>query len=135
MNTDLQLNQKQREYKDSKKRREKHILWLKLKMKLQESFLLITGIPAEQLIPVYFRYLSKKNSEAKVSGKFWLMDSYNWGSANPINKKISLAVFSTNKNAIALYKKLGFKQEGRCPRDMIIAGKYVDSILMYKYTK
>ncbi len=58
-----------------------------------------------------------------------------WGKFNTVNKKISLAVFSTNKNAIALYKKLGFKQEGRCLGDMIINGKYVDSILMYKYTK
>lgn len=58
-----------------------------------------------------------------------------WGKDNPINKKLSLAVFSTNKIAIRLYKKLGFKVEGRCPKDMIINGKYVDSILMYKMTK
>jgi RimJ/RimL family protein N-acetyltransferase len=50
-------------------------------------------------------------------------------------RKISLYVFSTNKNAIALYKKLGFSQEGLFKRDMIIDGKYVDSVAMYKWIK
>ena len=68
-------------------------------------------------------------------GKLLIKSMLNWGKHNPVNKKISLAVFSTNKNAIALYKKLGFRREGCCQRDMIINGKYVDSVLMYKYTK
>lgn len=68
-------------------------------------------------------------------GKILVNGMIDWAKANPLNRKISLFVFSTNKNAIALYKKLGFKQEGRCPRDMIIGDKYVDSIMMYKFTK
>jgi RimJ/RimL family protein N-acetyltransferase len=63
------------------------------------------------------------------------MELLQWAEDNSLIEKVSLAVFSTNANAIKLYKKLGFKQEGRCPRDMIIGGKYADSILMYKFTK
>lgn len=82
-----------------------------------------------------FSVFIKKKWRGKGIGKILVNGILKWGITNPVNKKISLAVFSTNKNAIALYKKLGFKPEGRCPRDMIIDGKYVDSILMYKYTK
>lgn len=79
-------------------------------------------------------YLKKKWRDLGI-GRILVNGLIEWGKNNPVNKKISLAVFSTNKNAIALYKKLGFKQEGRCPADMIINGKNVDSILMYKFTK
>lgn len=79
-------------------------------------------------------YLKKKWRGMGI-GKILVKGLLDWGKNNPVNKKISLAVFSTNKNAIALYKKLGFKQEGRCPADMIINGKKVDSIFMYKFTK
>ncbi|MEO8513009.1 MAG: GNAT family protein [Ignavibacteria bacterium] len=82
-----------------------------------------------------FSIFIKKKWRGKGIGKILINGMLKWGESNPVNKKISLAVFSTNKNAIALYKKLGFKPEGRCMRDMIIEGKYVDSILMYKYTK
>jgi len=56
-----------------------------------------------------------------------------WGKSNKIIRKMSLAVFSCNKNAIALYKKVGFKIEGICPKDMKINGRYYDSVLMYKF--
>lgn len=82
-----------------------------------------------------FSIFLKKKFRSMGIGKLLVKSMVNWGKHNPVNKKISLAVFSTNKNAIALYKKLGFRREGRCPRDMIIDGKYVDSVLMYKYTK
>lgn len=82
-----------------------------------------------------FSVFLKKKWRGSGLGRLLITSLLEWGKASKINRKISLAVFSTNKNAIALYKKLGFKQEGCCPRDMIIDGKYVDSILMYKYTK
>ena len=38
--------------------------------------------------------------------------------------------------AIALYRKPGFREEGRCPRDMKLAnGIYIDSVLMYRFVK
>lgn len=45
---------------------------------------------------------------------------------------IELGVFATNKAAIALYKKLGFKPYGRLPKSLKYKGKYVDEIFMYK---
>ena len=82
-----------------------------------------------------FSVFLKKKWRAIGIGSMLIRCMLAWGKINPVNKKVSLAVFSTNKSAIALYKKLGFRQEGYCPRDMIINGQYVDSILMYKYTK
>jgi RimJ/RimL family protein N-acetyltransferase len=76
----------------------------------------------------------KRKYRNKGAGKALGNELLNWGKTNPVNKKISLYVFSTNKNAIALYKKLGFRVEGRFKNDMIINGKYVHSIAMYKFT-
>lgn len=82
-----------------------------------------------------FSIFIKKKWRGYGIGKLLVLAMLDWAKGNKLNRKISLFVFSTNKNAIRLYKKLGFKQEGRCPRDMIINGKYVDSIMMYKFTK
>lgn len=57
-----------------------------------------------------------------------------WARANPIIEKVTLATFSTNKRAIELYKKMGFEDEGYCPRDMKLgSGRYIDSVLMYQF--
>ncbi len=82
-----------------------------------------------------FSVFLKKKWRGMGIGRILIKGLLDWGKENKINKKISLYVFSTNKNAIALYKKMGFKIEGRFRRDMIINGKYVDSVAMYKYTK
>lgn len=82
-----------------------------------------------------FSVFLKKKWRGMGVGKILVMGMLDWAKTNPLNRKISLFVFSTNKNAIALYRKLGFRQEGRCPKDMIIDGKYVDSVMMYKFTK
>jgi len=66
-------------------------------------------------------------------GKELMRTLLQWGKNNKIIRKMTLAVFSNNKNAIALYKKIGFKVEGLCPGDMKINGRYYDSILMYKF--
>jgi RimJ/RimL family protein N-acetyltransferase len=44
--------------------------------------------------------------------------------------KISLEVLSTNMNAIKLYKKLGFVEEGIKRQEVYKNGKWVDSIVM-----
>lgn len=82
-----------------------------------------------------FSVYVKKKFRGMDIGKILVNGLINWAKENPLIRKISLFVFSTNKNAIALYKKLGFKQEGRCFRDMIIDGRFVDSIMMYKFIK
>ena len=45
-------------------------------------------------------------------------------------EKVSLAVFSTNKRAINLYKKFGFEIEGAKKREIKINEEYMDEILM-----
>lgn len=82
-----------------------------------------------------FSIFIKKQWRGMGIGKILVKGMLDWGAANPVNKKISLYVFSTNKNAIALYKKLGFKVEGTFKNDMIIDGKYVHSVAMCKFTK
>jgi ribosomal protein S18 acetylase RimI-like enzyme len=41
-------------------------------------------------------------------------------------------VFSTNKLALALYKKLGFKKVARIPKQINYKGKLLDEIIMMK---
>jgi RimJ/RimL family protein N-acetyltransferase len=67
-------------------------------------------------------------------GTALIAELLNWATIHPFIDKVTLAVFSTNDHAIALYKKMGFEVEGICSRDVIIDGMYVDSILMYKFT-
>jgi ribosomal protein S18 acetylase RimI-like enzyme len=59
-----------------------------------------------------------------------------WAKEDKIIEKLSLEVFANNINAISLYKKLGFCEYGRAPKEIKInEDEYVDSILMYKFVK
>lgn len=59
-----------------------------------------------------------------------------WARENPIIDKVSLAVFADNVPAIALYKKLGFKEEGRRVREIKFGpGEYKDDLLMAIWAK
>jgi len=69
-------------------------------------------------------------------GKMLMESMMKWAEQNPVIEKVTLAVFSTNERAQNLYKKFGFKEEGRCPKDMKLKDRtYVDSVLMYKFVK
>lgn len=69
-------------------------------------------------------------------GRMLLSTLIEWGEKNPLIEKITLSVFSTNHRAQTLYKKLGFVEEGRCPKDMKLSdGTYIDSVLMYRFVK
>lgn len=46
-------------------------------------------------------------------GKTLLEALLNWAEKNPLIEKVSLAVFSTNHQAIGFYKRMGFFEEGR----------------------
>ena len=54
----------------------------------------------------------------------------NWSCASNIIRKINLRVRTDNARGIYLYKKLGFKEEGLVKRDLLIEGKFYDSLLM-----
>jgi putative acetyltransferase len=44
--------------------------------------------------------------------------------------KLELTVFPHNAPAIALYRKLGFREEGILGRRYFIDGRYIDAMLM-----
>jgi len=52
---------------------------------------------------------------------------------NPKPKMIELSVYANNKPAIGLYKKMGFKQVAKLPKQMQWKGKLVDEFVMIKY--
>ena len=49
-----------------------------------------------------------------------------WSKNNPIIRKINLQVKVDNENAIKLYEKYNFKNEGRIERFFLIAGEFFD---------
>lgn len=48
---------------------------------------------------------------------------------------VRLNVFSRNKLAQKLYRKIGFKYAGKIPKGTKRKGKYQDDIIMYKVLK
>ncbi len=56
-----------------------------------------------------------------------------WTKLQEALEKISLTVFSTNKPAIELYKKFGFKIEGVSKKQYRIEGTYIDDVIMAKF--
>jgi RimJ/RimL family protein N-acetyltransferase len=59
-----------------------------------------------------------------------------WAEASPLIEKVGLEVFATNREAIRLYKGLGFVGEGRRLRDIKLgSGQYVDTVGMYRFVK
>jgi RimJ/RimL family protein N-acetyltransferase len=75
-------------------------------------------------------FLGEENARGKGFGKeaVSLIVDYAFASLNL--RKVSLEVVKTNKNAITVYKKLGFVQEGEMKRQVFIIGKFQDIILM-----
>jgi RimJ/RimL family protein N-acetyltransferase len=45
-------------------------------------------------------------------------------------RKVRLGVFASNERAIALYRKVGFREEGRLRREVVLDGRPVDEVLM-----
>lgn len=68
-------------------------------------------------------------------GRALVQNLLDWAKMSPIIEKVCLEVFSTNIEAITLYQNLDFIEEGRCPNAYRLdEGKYVDNILMCKFT-
>ena len=65
-------------------------------------------------------------------GTALLEEAAKWARASGVTK-LELHVFPHNEPAIALYRKLGFVEEGQRRRHYRIAGRYVDAILMALY--
>ncbi|MEH6852081.1 MULTISPECIES: GNAT family N-acetyltransferase [Bacillus] len=83
-----------------------------------------------------FGILIRKGYRELGIGKMLLKTLLEWAENNPFIEKVSLGVFSTNHKAIALYKKMGFIEEGRKFKEFKFnENEYVDDILMYKLVK
>ena len=70
-------------------------------------------------------------------GKYLMAEIIKLAKTNlkPIPKMIQLMVYTNNKPAIALYKKMGFKIVAKLPKQMQWKGKLVDEFTMIKYLK
>lgn len=66
----------------------------------------------------------------KGIGTSLIKELINWGSENKIIKKINLRVRRDNTNAIHVYKKLGFKEEGIFRKEFYCEGELYDLIAM-----
>lgn len=68
-------------------------------------------------------------------GRRLMEKAIEWSRALGLDK-ISLEVFSTNKRAIALYRKLGFEMEARCRHQFKMPdGRYADACFMALWLK
>jgi len=69
-------------------------------------------------------------------GRLLLQAAIDWATASLHIEKLGLAVFAANSRAIALYRKLGFLEEGRKPREIRFGvDQYADDVLMYRFVK
>jgi RimJ/RimL family protein N-acetyltransferase len=78
--------------------------------------------------------LIKKEYRNIGIGKLLIQAVLDWATEHPTIEKVCLGVFETNTRARALYKKMGFIEEGRKIKEFKIGdNEYVDDILMYKF--
>jgi RimJ/RimL family protein N-acetyltransferase len=69
-------------------------------------------------------------------GTALLEAALDWARAHPTIEKVALGVFSTNARAIALYRRLGFVEEGRDVRELRLPpGRYADNLRMALFVK
>jgi RimJ/RimL family protein N-acetyltransferase len=62
-------------------------------------------------------------------GSALMQEAVKWARGSGVTK-LELEVFPHNEPAIALYRKLGFREEGRRGKRYWVGGKYVDAVLM-----
>jgi RimJ/RimL family protein N-acetyltransferase len=69
-------------------------------------------------------------------GRAMIQATLDWARAHPTIEKVCLSVFSSNGMARALYRKLGFVEEGcRTGQAKLGPGRYVDEIYMGVWVK
>ena len=75
-------------------------------------------------------FLGEENTRGKGFGKEAVNLIVEYAFKNLNLRKVSLEVVKSNKNAISVYKKLGFVQEGEMKMQVFNDGKYNDLIIM-----
>lgn len=68
--------------------------------------------------------------QKKGIGTMLLKHMIEWAKNSGVLRKIQLNVRATNLPAIALYKKMGFEEEGRLKKQVKVREDYVDDIIM-----
>ncbi|MFJ7666224.1 GNAT family N-acetyltransferase [Lysinibacillus sp. NPDC097195] len=80
-----------------------------------------------------FGVMVRNDYRGQGIGKRLIEALLTWAVANPHIEKVCLGVFSTNVGAMALYRKMGFIEEGRKINEIKVSDNhYVDDVLMYK---
>ena len=74
--------------------------------------------------------------QRKGIGTLLLQTCLDWARWHPRIEKVALLVVAPNTAALALYRKMGFIEEGRRFQEIRLGpGQYVDDILMYQWVK
>lgn len=73
----------------------------------------------------------RKNFRRSGLGSTLLREAISWARKKGFYR-LELGVLATNDQAIALYKKFGFQEEGVRKKRYRVEGKYVDEVLMSK---
>jgi RimJ/RimL family protein N-acetyltransferase len=69
-------------------------------------------------------------------GRVLIQTLLEWAAEHPVIEKVGLGVVASNEGAIALYRSLGFVEEGRLVRQFKMGpGRYVDDLRMYRFVK
>jgi len=71
----------------------------------------------------------RKAARGQGLGKVIMEDMLRWAKSEGV-RKVTLGVFATNESAIALYRELGFTEEGRLRGEVVLSGQPVDELLM-----
>ena len=72
-----------------------------------------------------------EGNERQGIGRALMNELLAWARSNPNVDKVELQVRSSNEAAIALYRSLGFVEEGRKTKRLKIApGEYLDDVYM-----
>jgi RimJ/RimL family protein N-acetyltransferase len=129
---------------------EDEIEWIKNINNNPNSLLLIAKLNNKIIVFLFFIHNSKKKTshtgefgvnvhpeyQGTGVGHKLVETLLKWARQNEQIEKVVLQVFATNENAIKLYKKLGFIEEGRHIKAIKqLDGEYVDIVQMYILSK
>ncbi len=71
---------------------------------------------------------------ARGVGTALIETALDWATENRVIDKVKLEAVATNRHALALYRNLGFLEEGRLLHEFKKAdGAYLDGVLMYRF--
>jgi RimJ/RimL family protein N-acetyltransferase len=73
-----------------------------------------------------------KMARGQGLGRAIMEEGIEWARSTGV-RKLFLGVFSTNDRAIALYRSLGFEEEGRLKGQVILQGNPADLVLMSRW--